>query len=160
MMLLLVFLGTWIGVILQVIGLRSENICWLHCTTFLWTKHTVYHKSFFKTKYVTVIAKPISFWKLLYSIAALMDWNIAVSTENYQVLIFIVTAITDHALCIFLSNKCPFMHTHILIFLFFNQDLLFSSFSIFNLFKYFLILDVVLSLLYLFNVLQKFLLLF
>jgi len=85
----------------------AKDVCWLHCTSFLRAENTIDHQTSLEAKDCTVIAYPVFFRQLLYPVAALMDWDVAVTAEDNHILVFIVTTVTNYALGIFLSSESP-----------------------------------------------------
>jgi hypothetical protein len=87
--------------------IRGAYISRLHGASLLWTEDAVDHESSLEPKEKTVIADPILLRQLLNTIAALVNWDVAVPTEHDHVLVLIVTAIADHTLCIVLNSHGP-----------------------------------------------------
>jgi len=85
----------------------SANVRGLHRSSFFRAQQAGQHEASFETKQSAVIADPVFLRKLLYAIATLVDGDVAVSTKNNHVFIFIVATITYDTLSIFLSSNSP-----------------------------------------------------
>jgi len=96
-------------IIFLVVLLSRKYWCWLHSTTFFWAKKTFNLQPTLHAKATTIIADPICFGRIIYSITLLMNWDIAGSTKNNQIFIFIITIIANCTLSIFLHCKSSFV---------------------------------------------------
>ena len=85
--------------------IRSEYTCGLHSTSSFRTKNTLHHNASPHIEGPAVVTDPVIHRYLIDSIALLVDWDVAVAAEDNQVLIFVVSIITDGTLGIFLDHQ-------------------------------------------------------
>lgn len=89
----------------------AEDACWLHGTTALRTKDALDHDAATHVESPAIVADPIIVGNFIDSIAPLVNWNVASSTEDDEIFVLIITVVTDGALGVFLHYKAALVCT-------------------------------------------------
>ena len=82
-----------------------------HGTTSLWTQNTLHHDPSFHVEGPAIIANPVVDRDLVYAIASLVDRDVAISAEYYQILVFVIAIVADSTLGILLDYEASFVCT-------------------------------------------------
>jgi hypothetical protein len=85
--------------------IRTKHTCRLHGSSTFGAENASDLYAAFECQAAAVVADPIILWHHINSIAPLVHWDIAHTTEHDQIFVLIVTIIADCALCIFLHNE-------------------------------------------------------
>jgi hypothetical protein len=99
-----VLLGHVDSLLIVKLFIRGENVSGLHCSSFLWTEHTLDHQSSLELVGSTVVADPVRFWNNFKSKARLVHRHAADKAEDNLIIIFKVADATYGAKSIFLGN--------------------------------------------------------
>ena len=83
----------------------------LHGTAAFRAQDALYHYAAAHVKRMAIITKPVINRYLIDAITPLMHWNVASSTEDDLVLIFVLSTVADCALCILLDYETSFVST-------------------------------------------------
>ena len=92
------------GAILDEERVTRKNCGGTHRPSSFWAESTFKISSLLTAKDRARHAEPVSFWHLLYSIAALMNCDSTELTEDDQVVVLIVSRIANAALCILVTD--------------------------------------------------------
>jgi hypothetical protein len=93
-----------LSIVLFILLLAPKYVSRFQRPSLFGTQLALNHEAFSKAKDPAGIADPVLFREGFNAIAALMDWNAAVATEDYEVFILIVTIVANGTLGILLSH--------------------------------------------------------
>ena len=97
--------------IVHVVLKRAEDACRLHRTTALRAEDALDHDAAAHIEGPAVVANPVIVGDFIYAVAALVHRDVASSTEDNEVLVFIVAIVADGALGVLLHNEAALVRT-------------------------------------------------
>jgi len=98
-------------VIIHVVFVRPKDAGWLHSSATLGAENALNHDASAHVKRPAIIADPVVVRNLVYAVAPLVNWDIASTAEDDQVLILIVPVVADGALGILLHHQSSLVRT-------------------------------------------------
>ena len=93
----------------HVVLMGAEYARRLHRSAFFRAQDALDHDATAHVESPAIVADPIVVRNLIYTVAPLMNRNVASSTKDNQVFILIIPIVADGTLSIFLHNKASLM---------------------------------------------------
>lgn len=98
-------------VVVHVVLKGAEDARRLHCSAPLRTKDALHHNASPHIEHLAIVADPVVVWDLVDSVAPLVHWNVASSTEDYEVLIFVIAIVANGTLGVLLHDQASLVGT-------------------------------------------------
>lgn len=98
-------------VVVHEVLVSAEDAGRLHRAASLWAQDALDHDTSAHVERVAVVAQPVLFRNFVYTVASLMDRDIASSAEDNQVFVLVVAVVADGALGVFLDDKATLVGT-------------------------------------------------
>jgi hypothetical protein len=98
-------------VVVHEVLIRPEDVSGLHSSAPLRTQNALHHNASAKVKSPTIVTDPIIVRYFINTITSLMHWNVASSTKDNQILVLVISIVTDSALGVLLNDKTSLVGT-------------------------------------------------